>query len=265
MKKKLLTVALAATMAISSVFSAFAETASSLDNTAGWADPSNAGYESLTGDFDVTYKFKIDTVGTDNWNNFVVELRTGSADNYDYLDIRADAFAFTNGPTFGATFDNPTTSKLVANWVTPEGHDWAAWLAACPGATVEVNLVRTGDAFKYKATFSTGTVFTADFSFDGVDVPDAIDLTFFGDKASFSNITFTNNKAAAPSEDTTTATPDENATTATPGEDTTTVAPSNGNNGKAPETGDVAPVAVLALLAVGASVAVFASKKKVTE
>ena len=265
MKKKFLTVALAATMVVSSAFSAFAETATSLDNSAGWANPSNAGYEALTGDFDVTYKFKIDSVGAANWNNFVIEMRTGETDNWDYLDIRADAFAFTNGPTFGATFATPATSKLVATWVVPDGHDWATWLAACPGATVEANLVRTGDTFKYKATFSTGTVFTADFSFGDVDVPDAVELTFFGDGAKFSDITFTNNAAGGAGSGSE-GTGSEGTGSAGTGSEGTGSAGTGSTNGKAPQTGDAASVATFAAISLAACVAVVATKKnRVTE
>lgn len=212
MKKKLLTTALATTMTVASVCTAMADTVTSLDNTAGWANPSNAGMESLTGDFDVTYKFTIDSVGKDNWNNFVIELRTGETDNWDYLDIRADAFAFTNGPKFGASFDNPSTSVLEAAWTVPEGHVWEDWLASCKGATVEANLVRTGDVFTYKAAFSFGTVFTSTFKFGSVDVPDTVELTMFGDGASFSNISFTNNKPAETTPPETTA-PDKSVAT----------------------------------------------------
>ncbi|MBP3339238.1 MAG: hypothetical protein J6L69_07530 [Lachnospiraceae bacterium] len=201
MKKKLLTVALAAVMVVSSALSVFGETATSLDNSAGWAKPSNAGDEELTGDFDVTYKFTIDAVGASNWLNYVIEFRTGDSADYDFLSIRADAFAFTNGPTFGKTFPaagETANSKLVATWTgaCADDAEWAEWLEDCVGSDVEINLVRTGDAFKYSAKFEDGHEFKADFSFGTVDVPDKIELTMFGDQAKFSNISFTNNTSS---------------------------------------------------------------------
>ena len=259
MRKKLLTVALAATMAIGSVFSAFAATADV--NIEGGLGSANTGDESVSGDFDVTYTFKNQSLDTSaNWNNFAVEV---FGDGFG-ITARADAFAVGyNGAeaVLGGWGDNPIPAATV--W-TGQPEDWAVWAAGMADADVTVNVKRSGNVLTLTYNITAGG---QTYTFVGTTpevpgMPDALSIHLTGEKVNLSNVKFVNNSAAGTT-DTTTAAGTTDTTTAAGTTDATTAAT---NNGKAPQTGDMAPIAMLAIVAVGASVAVLATKKtKVNE
>ncbi len=92
MRKKLLTVAMAAIMVVSSAFSSFAvENVDHIEPTiapTGFLTASTSPLE-LEGDFDLIYTFHNESNGTGNWNNFVIEVKTAD-DQADGVTFRAD-------------------------------------------------------------------------------------------------------------------------------------------------------------------------------
>ena len=257
MRKKLLTVALAATMAVSSVFSAFAATAD-VDITGGLGS-GNTGDEAVTGEFDVTYTFKNSSHDTSqNWFNFAVEVY---GEGYG-ITARADAFAVGyNGAeaVLGGWGDNPIPASTT--W-EGQPEDWATWAAGMADADVKVNVKRTGNSLKLTYDITAGG---QDYKFVGTTpevagMPDALNIHITGEKVNITNVKFTNNASAPATPDPTPASSDDKE------DETTTAAPAGNKDNVTPsKTGDTTTVAVVAIVALGAAVAVVASKKKVTE
>lgn len=253
MKKKFFAVALATTMALSTVMTASAATADV--DIPGGLGTANTGDETVTGDFDVTYTFHNASHDTSaNWNNFVVELYEGA----NYVTMRADAFGWGAGD-YQTVLDGATT------W-TGQPEDWAPWAAGMADADATVNVKRSGNVLTFTYDIKAGGT---DYHFVGVtpEIPnlaETLNIHLTGEKVNLTNVKYTVNTPGAAGEDPTTAAGGENQTTAAPagGEKTTTAA----TTGKGtPQTGDVAPIAALGAVAVIACAGVVVSRKKVTE
>ena len=240
MKKKLMTAAIATTMVVGSAFSAMAATA---DVEIKDAFSANTGDEALTGNFDVTYTFKNTSVGSNNWDNFVLEIFDGAG---QYITLRSDAYGWTVGSwTLGGdatTFDDGTVHPTF----TGAAADWAAWMTDMKaGCDVTVNVKRTGNVFDvtYKYANTAKDVMKTTVTINET-VADTVNVHLTGEKVNLTNVKFTNN-AATPS------TEENNQTAPTTPE--------------TPNTGDVANVALFACVAAAGCVAAVASKKNIAE
>ena len=260
MRKKLLTVALAATMAIGSVFSASAATISGAWWTA-WTE----GYEIADG---ATVEFDIDVKGGDLvWNNvaavFVNSKTTGTQAPADEVGADYKEYAVVRGDNWG--WGGGDNKSLSGGDITYEGGvadlGDADFIATMKDCHIDATITRSGNdiTMVYNGTGANGLTFTRTAKFSE-DMSAGAYVFFVSDNA---EVTVTKVEAGAPAEDTTTAAGTTDTTTAAGTTDATTAAT---NNGKAPQTGDMAPIAMLAIVAVGASVAVLATKKtKVNE
>lgn len=148
MKKKLLTIALAATMVVSSAFGAFADTKTDL--TIDGAFSANTGDEKVSGEFDVTYSFHNESDGNANWNNFVVELLDGQG---QYVTVRADAAGWGAGTL---------KDKIDFAWEgqPQDAAGWTTWLQdTMTDADVTVNVKRTANVITltYNMVKSSGS------------------------------------------------------------------------------------------------------------
>ena len=212
MKKKFFAVAMAATMALSTVMTASAATAD-VDITGGLGS-GNTGDEVVTGDFDVTYTFHNASYDTSaNWNNFAVELYNGA----NFITMRADAFGWGAGD-YQSVLDGATT------W-TGQPEDWAVWAAGMADADVTVNVKRSGNVLTFTYDINAGGT---DYHFVGVtpEIPnlaETLNIHLTGEKVNLTDITFTTYTSGAGGEDPTT---DEETTigSATDKETTTAVA-----------------------------------------
>lgn len=243
MKKKILTVALAATMAISSVFCAFAGT-SDVDITEGLGS-ANTGDETVSGDFDVTYTFKNESHDASaNYNNFAVEV---FGEGFG-ITARADAYAVGyNGAesVLGGWGDSP-----IAPTTTWEGlpDDWAVWAAGMANANVTANIKRANNVLTltYKFTTSDGASYTFVGTTPAVDtMPSELGIHLTGEKVKLSDVTFSNNKVS---------------TNVAGDQQTSTNAGDNGNT----PTGDNSNMVLLGGAALIAAAAAVVAKKKMT-
>ena len=238
MKKKFFAVALATTMALSSTV--FAATA---DVNIGGAFSANTGDEVLKGNFDVTYTFNNKSVGTNNWDNFVLEIFDGAG---QYITLRADAFGWTAGSwTLGGevtTLEDGTVHPAF----TGAAADWAAWMTDMKaGCDVTVNVKRTGKVFDVTYTYgNTAKDVMKTKVTVNEDVAETVNLHLTGEKVNLTNVKFTNNTNAGsnnntkPSNETTA--PTTKAPETTTEEETTTAAPAAA--GKVEVTSTDAPV-----------------------
>ena len=195
MKKKLLTLIAAAVMVVSSVVTAFAATESSL-SVDGFLSASTTP-ESVSGEFNVTYKFHNATRGTANWNNFVVEVKTAD-DQADGVTFRADRC----GWGFGAYADDlgGEWGPLVV-WDDVAGYNWDTFVSDMAAADCEVNIKRTGDklVFDYKVKSGDNEYHLIATTPDIEGLEDALQVTLSGELVDLTNITFTDNNYQPPS------------------------------------------------------------------
>ena len=232
MRKKLLTVALAATMAVSSVFSAVAAELSGAWWTA-WSE----SYEIADG---ATVEFDVDVKGGDAvWNNvaavFTNSKITGTQAPADEAGASYKEYAVVRGDNWG--WGGGDNKSSAGSDITYEGGiadlgdaDFVATMKDCH---LDITITRSGNDITMvtKGTGTNGKTFTRTAKFTD-DLSAGVNVFFVPDTS-----TITVAKASAGSKD--------------------NVTPS--------KTGDTAAVAVVAIVALGAAVAVVASKKKVTE
>lgn len=291
MKKKFFAVALATTMAVSTVMTASAETISGA-----WWTSWSQGYEVADGE---TVEFDMELKGGDAvWNNvaavFVNGKTTGTtapadevAGYKEYAVVRGDNWGWGGG-------DNKTVD---GNDISYQGGiadlGDADFIATMKDAHLEVSVTREGNDIEYTYTAigangieTTRTVnFTSDLSegcyvffvSDGstVDISlveedpsedptddtkkdDTTEATTKKDDAAKETTTKKEESTTKKEESTTAATSvkTEATTTAAAAKETTTAKTNS------PKTGDTAPVAALMVVALGACGAVIASKKK---
>ena len=104
------------------------------------------GWETLNGDFDITYTFFNECIDTSqNWYNFIFMITDGQG---QYLNLRADAYGWTMGNwSLGGdawTDDDLQTHPLFEN--PPD--DWNVWLNEMTAAQVSLNVKRSGKTFQ---------------------------------------------------------------------------------------------------------------------
>ena len=267
MRKKLLTVALAATMAVASVFSAFAE---DVDCTGWWAAHS-AGTEITTEGVEIDFHTQSYDNATNNWNTPIYVLYSGDeakvngAGYKEYFVARSDAYGWTPTSNTGPE-ENDNVGKGIDKFKSEgnawevsgvDGIDWASWLTAN----------KSGVDCKIKATRNGNNV-VVEFTNNGVTSKATIPvedgkkayLSVSGELCKITNLTAKANAGTPATPDPRTAPSDDKKN------EPTTAAPAGSKDNVTPsKTGDTAAVAVVAIVALGAAVAVVASKKKVTE
>ena len=264
MKKKLLTVALAAVMVVSSAFSAMAEQVATdttfdgtkkADGSAAWAS-GGTGVTFPVTDEKVTVVFHndafTDSVAADandktgnpgdNWDNFILE--TIATDDAAGWTARADAFSWT----YGDNTTNVPTTVATTSWDTvwdnfatlTDDTDVTLTVTKTDANTVEYYMTFASDASaweKYVVTYPAGVPANLEFQV-GAD----------GGIVTLKSVTF-----GSSSTDTTTAGSGSTETTTAGGTTTTT-----------PDTGDSTMVLALVAVAVAAAVVVL-KKRTVTE
>ena len=251
MKKKLLTVALAAVMVVSSAFSAMADLVSTdttftdkvADGSTGWASGGTGVTFPVTED-GVTVVFANDAFirDTDNWSNFIIE--TIASETAAGWTARADAYAWT----YGDNTDNIPTWVVTTSW----GDDWTGFSALTDDTTVTLNAKKT-DAntvvfdIKFASDAAASEVYTVTYP-NGVPSDLAFQVGADGGKVTLTSATF----GSTPTDATTAGSDATDATTA--GSTTTTT----------PDTGDSTMVFALVAVAVAAAVVVL-KKRTVTE
>ena len=217
MKKKFFAVALATTMAVSTVMTAAAET-KDVDIAVAFGD--NTGNETLTGDFDITYTFNNATKNTSaNWNNFILEIFDEEG---QFLTLRADAYGWTAGNwTLGGDAwtdgENHTHPSFVLS-----SEDWTTWATVMEDADVTVNVKRTDNVFNVQYDMK-GESTSYQFKTTAVineAVSDTLKIHLTGENVTLTNVKFTDNtKASAGKDDSTVETPstgEDGATVETP-------------------------------------------------
>ena len=255
MKKKLLTVALAAVMVVSSAISALAVEAKEaitgdLTVTTFFNEKTDA-VELKSGD-SYTFKFnaKNETCSA-NYQTFVMAVTGAIGDAYtgadqEVLIVRGDNWGWGGKMSDftapdGAEGTNKLTFTCDVNW-----DEWQAAMKA--GVDCEVTIARTGDKLSYTAKVGSWTMSTEATS--GIALPESCYVFFTGESVVLSGITTTDNNAST---DTTTAGSGSTETTTAGGTTTTT-----------PDTGDSTMVLALVAVAVAAAVVVL-KKRTVTE
>ena len=258
MRKKLLTVALAAAMTVASVFSAFAEDVDAskkydggqtIDGSSAWNTADGDNY--LISETPVTVKFtntpflRQENGEDKNWFNFVFE--TLASDSAKGITMRADAFAWT----YGDSTVEPTY-ECEKSW----GDVWDDFMQMCKDNTAVEITAKKADANTVTFAIAFGSAATETYT---VTYPEGVpsDLRFHVGADGGSIVV---NEVVYGSDSPAPADP----TPADPAPADPTPAASN-NDVKPAATGDTSAVAVVAIVALGAAVAVVASKKKVTE
>ncbi len=263
MRKKLLTVALAATMAVASVFSAFAveaKDAISGDLTVtGFFNEKTDAVELKSGDtLNVKFNCKSESI-SENYHTYVMAVTGAIGDAYtgateEVLILRGDSWGWGGGASDIVAPDkdgNKLAFESDVNW-----DEWQNLLKG--GADVNITLSRNANTLTYEAKVGTYTMKTTTTS--GKALPDTLYVFLTGENTVLSGIS-TSKTSASTTPDPTPAPSDDKK------DEPTTAAPagSKDNNVKPSQTGDTTAVAVVAIVALGAAVAVIASKKKVTE
>jgi hypothetical protein len=278
MKKKFFTVALATTMALSSVLTANAASLSGAWWTA-WTE----GYE-LTD----TLEFDIEVKGGDAvWNNvaavFVNAKTTGTQAPADEVGSSYKEYAVVRGDNWGwGGGDNKTVD---GNDITYDGgvatlgdDDFIATMKDCH---IDATITKSGNdvTMVYNITGTNGKTatrtakFTSDMS-EGVYVffvPDTSEITVTQVTAGNDANANTNNDANKTSDNDANKTSDNDANKTSDNDANVNNDANKTSNGDAstttttPKTADVAPVAALAAVAVVACAGVVVSRKKVTE
>lgn len=254
MKKKFFAVALAATMALSSAFTAFAAISGDLEVTTFFNEKTDM-VELKSGD-SYTFTFHDKNNGTANYNNYVMAITgaTGAAytgADQEVLIVRADNWGWGGKMSDFVAADQASGNKLA---FTTNVTDWAAFLADTQaGVDCTVKVSRDGNTIKYDATVGTYT-----FSLNatsGVALPDSCYVFFTGEKCSLTNFKTVNNNASSTSSDSSAATTAADTTATTAATTTSTV-----------KTGDTTTTAAIVVAMIGAaSVALVVRRKKVSE
>ena len=106
----------------------------------------DSGYEKMTGDFDIVYRFKNKTLGANNWDNFIFEATDG---NNNFTTLRADAAGW------GSLHDG---DRDIA-WTAPS--DLTGFPQDMQDADVTVCASRKGNAIevKYHIVGKTGKIY----------------------------------------------------------------------------------------------------------
>ena len=195
MRKKILAIALATTMAFSTavvavpanknVAEAAVGDATVKDLDIGDAFTANTGDEDVSGNFQLVYKL------TNNWDNYIVEIFDGAG---QYISTRADNF----GWFAGTWLDDGSTME----WGDGAA-DWNTYLEVMKDASVTVTVKRVGS----KITITNKIVSNADSSKSykfvaNCDVPnaaDALKVHLTGEKVGLSGITTEYKKVSASS------------------------------------------------------------------
>ncbi len=201
MRKKILAIALATTIAFStavvavpankSVAEAAVGDATVKDLNIDAAFTANTGDEDVSGNFQLVYKFTNKSVGTNNWDNYIVEVFDGSG---QYISTRADNY----GWFAGTWVDDGSTME----WGDGAA-DWNTYLEVMKDASVTVTVKRVGT----KVTITNEIVSNADSSKSykfvaNCNVPnisDALKVHITGEKVGLSGITTEYKKLSASS------------------------------------------------------------------
>lgn len=271
MKKKLLTVALAATMAIATAITSFAETASTVDCSKGFAVASS-GWETLSGDFDVTYTFHDKAYqGGSTFQNFIVEI-AANQNAADTTKFNNYLTAVCNG---GVWFWNDATATAqwsdldgkIINGELPGGTCTDTEMKVMADADVTCNIKRVGEKVTINATAKNAAGDEATYTFETTNKAgfgDTVNVHLTGEKCSLTDVKFTNNSGSAI--DSTTKAEKE---TTTVKEDKTTAATTTAKKTTAStkEDGGVSPIvfvviAVVAVVVIGGVVVVVKKKNK---
>ena len=253
MKKKLLTLAMAAVMVVSSAVTAFAADAVTLDGSAGWWKAWTPSYEVKDGE---TLEFDIDVKGGDTvWNNVCAAFATGSitgqADPNEEKkdDTTYKELAVIRGDNYGWGGDYATVA-WEGGMGTETGLAEADFIAMMKDAHLDVTISRSGNEVTYTYVAAGG------------------------DKTMTRTAKFTASESSVhvffiPDTSTVTVTPVVKETTTQAPTETTTVAAggNNNNNNSTGSTGsgDTAPVLALLAVAAVAGAVVVLRKKEVTE
>ena len=147
----------------------------------GDAFTANTGDEDVSGNFQLVYKFTNKSVGTNNWDNYIVEIFDGAG---QYISTRADNF----GWFAGTWLDDGSTME----WGDGAA-DWNTYLEVMKDASVTVTVKRVGS----KITITNKIVSNADSSKSykfvaNCNVPnaaDALKVHITGEKVGLSGIT----------------------------------------------------------------------------
>ncbi len=128
-------------------YSPFCEYTNSHPATIGAPFSANTGDETIEGDFKATYTFHDKSVGTDNFDNYILEINNGDG---TFIDARADAYGWLYQATDGETITFANGSL-----------DWPTWNAAMKeGQDCTVTVERKGTTFNISLT-AAGETFTA--------------------------------------------------------------------------------------------------------
>ena len=200
MKKKLLAVALTATMMLSSVMSVFAvdakDTISGDLTVTTFFNEKTDAVELKSGD-SYTFKFNDKCGGTNNYENYVMAITGEIGDAYtgaeqEVLIIRADSWGWGGGMSDFVAPDAASGNKLV--FENSIGEDWATWLAAAQaGFDCEITIARDGNSFKYDA--KTGDYTVSCTATSGKELPESCYVFFTGEKCTLTGITTTKGTA----------------------------------------------------------------------
>ncbi|MCD8119468.1 MAG: hypothetical protein LUE29_08325 [Lachnospiraceae bacterium] len=239
MKKKILAVALAATMVVASAFNAFA--ADSLVGSGWWTDTQTSTAQSIADGETVTFSVEVssnDSVADGEYAAFCVEATDGTY----YCTATSDG-----GIWGGADLADPATT--------------ATSTGAVAGGTYTVTITRSGNNWTVDMTDSTGTsLFTNELVLEGsVDFGDCT-CYIMSQVADLTVDVVTASTDDTEEDTTTTAAADDDDDDDADATTTTTAAAADDST----ETGDVATFATVAIVA-AAAVAIVALRKRVTE
>ncbi len=191
MKKKLLAVALAATMVFTSVINAFA---ASTDFECSAFASANSGNETLEGDFNVQYTFHLNAylLGTNAYENVMVEIFNQDIDGRDnaasnYLSVVCNGSAWwwngANTETQWASATLPAETNVCTD----------ADMTIMKDCDVVLNVQRKGNAIALHAdiTGADGTTATWDCQVEStVDLGDKLNIHLSGEQCKVTNLTF---------------------------------------------------------------------------
>ena len=243
MKKKIFAVALAATMALASAVSAFANITGDLTVT-GFFNEKTSTVELKSGD-SYTFKFNNKSNGTNNWDNYVLVIG-GVSDNSDWPGPSQEALIFRadNWGWGGELSDFVAPNVEDGNTLVFETNveDWAAFAAAAKeGVACEVTVSRTGNKLDYSAKVGEFTFATSATS--GKDLPESLYVFFTGENVALTGFQTINNNAAG--DDTT--------------DETTVAAPAEKPS---PKTADATTTLAIVIAMMGAAAVVVTFKKR---
>ncbi|MBE5921731.1 MAG: hypothetical protein E7269_03140 [Lachnospiraceae bacterium] len=270
MKKRILAVALAATMALTSAISAMAASLADVAATGFWAAHSE-GVEVTEEEVTITFKSTTDAAATDNWNApmyvlysadeaFAGGVVSETAGYVEYFVMRADIYGWAGAGIPNADYVGGNTATTMAECVTTTAPaDWAAWLAANQ-AGIDCTVTAKLDGSNAVVTMTVGeAVSTATIP---VDTTKTVYITLSGEKCTLTDITVVEDAPEADAPSTDAPSTDAPSTDAPEADAPATDAPST--DAPATSTGDVATAAMIVAM-VGAAAAVVVLKKRVTE